>query len=131
MALHDHAPSVPDVHLSGALFCALFLYCIYLGVSRLYFSPISHIPGPKLAALTWAYEFYYDIVLGGQYTFKIIELHKQYGPIIRINPDEVHVGDADFYPVLYAGGSQRREKWRFFTKQVSRAMLGRPAVTEG
>jgi hypothetical protein len=25
------------------------------------------------------YEFYYDVVLGGQYTFKIKELHQQYG----------------------------------------------------
>lgn len=36
---------------------------------------------------------YYDIWLGGQYTFKIIELHKQYGPIIRISPWELHISD--------------------------------------
>lgn len=102
---------------AGVLLGLLSLYVLSLGIWRLYFSPISHIPGPKLAALTWAYEFYYDIILGGQYTFKIIELHKEYGPIIRINPEEVHIGDPDFYPVLYPGTNRRREKWRFYTKQ--------------
>ena len=36
---------------------------------------------------------YYDTWLGGQYTFKIIELHKKYGPIIRISPLELHISD--------------------------------------
>ena len=89
-----------------------------LVVRRLYLSPIAHIPGPKLAALTRLYEFYYDIVLGGQYTFKVLELHKQYGPIVRISPWEIHVGDPDFFPKLYTGPSRRREKWAFYTKQV-------------
>ena len=102
----------------GVLLGALLIYIGYIGIWRLYYSPISRIPGPRLAALTWAYEFYYDIVKGGQYTFKIIDLHRRYGPIIRINPDEIHVGDPDFYPILYTGSSRRREKWRFFTKQV-------------
>jgi hypothetical protein len=112
----DIISSFSLVHAS-ILLALWSLYLIALGTYRLYFSPISHIPGPKLAAATWLYEFYYDIVLGGQYTFKIISLHEQYGPIIRINPSEVHVGDPDFYPEVYASGTRRREKWRFFTKQ--------------
>ena len=64
------------------------------------------------------YEFYYDVILGGQYTFKIIELHKQYGPIIRISPWELHVGDPDFYSVLYAtsASGQKRNKYNWFTE---------------
>lgn len=89
----------------------------YLIVNRLYLSPISHIPGPKLAALTWAYEFYYDVLLGGQYTFKILDLHKQYGPMIRINPYEIHVADKTFFHTLYTGPTHRRDKWAFYAKQ--------------
>ena len=48
-------------------------------VYRLYLHPLAGVPGPKLAALTSWYEFYYDCVLGGKYCFKIDELHKQYG----------------------------------------------------
>jgi len=72
---------------------ALVAYTLYGALWRLYWSPIAHIPGPRLAALTRLYEMYYDIWLGGQYTFKIIELHKQYGPIIRISPWELHISD--------------------------------------
>lgn len=48
-------------------------------IRRLYFHPLAHIPGPKLAALTWWYEFYYDVIEPAQYVFKIQEMHKQYG----------------------------------------------------
>lgn len=54
-------------------------YIIYGAIYRLYWSPIARFPGPKLAALTRLYELYYDIVKGGQYTFKIGELHAKYG----------------------------------------------------
>ena len=61
------------------LFLALLGYTIYGGICRLYFSPVAKFPGPKLAALTFWYEFYYDVVKRGRYTWKIIELHEQYG----------------------------------------------------
>jgi len=60
------------------------LYIIYGAVYRLYFSPIAKFPGPKLAALTRLYELYYEIVKGGQYTFKIGELHKKYGEYLHL-----------------------------------------------
>ncbi|KAH6973674.1 cytochrome P450 [Ilyonectria sp. MPI-CAGE-AT-0026] len=93
------------------------LYVVQLVITRLWLSPLAHIPGPKLAALTQYYEFYYDIVLGGQYTFKILDMHERYGPIVRINPWEVHVGDPEFFSELYAGPGRRRDKWSFYTQQ--------------
>lgn len=48
-------------------------------IYRLYFSPIARFPGPKLAALTYWYEFYYDVVKDGRYIFQIEKLHKRYG----------------------------------------------------
>lgn len=54
-------------------------YLIALVVYRLFFSPLSKLPGPKLAALSSWYEFYYDVLLQGSFTMKIQELHQQYG----------------------------------------------------
>jgi hypothetical protein len=116
MAFLDFVSSLSYAQL-GVIVGLLAAYTIYGAVWRLYFSPISHIPGPKLAALTWWYEFYYDIILGGQYVFKTVELHKKYGPIIRVNPEEVHIGDSDFFPELYPTSNRRRDKWRFNTRQ--------------
>ncbi len=55
------------------------IYTFFLVVGRLYLSPLAAYPGPKLAALTNWYEFYYDVIQQGQFTWKIQELHKQYG----------------------------------------------------
>lgn len=58
---------------------SLLLYLVTGAIYRLYFSPLAKFPGPKLAALTLWYEFYFDVVLRGQFTFKVQELHKKYG----------------------------------------------------
>lgn len=59
------------------------LYLVYAAILRLYLSPIAGFPGPKLAALTRLYELYYEVIKGGQFTFKIKELHKQYGMVLE------------------------------------------------
>ena len=65
------------------------------------------------------YEFYYDVILGGHYTFHIRTLHAKYGPIIRINPYELHISDPDYYDELYASSAcgEKRDKWEWYTKQ--------------
>ena len=63
------------------LILALAAYTIYGILYRLYFSPVAGFPGPRLAALSFWYEFYYDVVKRGQYTFKIRELHERYGTL--------------------------------------------------
>ncbi|ODM21992.1 hypothetical protein SI65_02836 [Aspergillus cristatus] len=90
---------------------SLSLYSVALVVYRLFFSPIRRFPGPRLAAATFWYEFYYDVVLGGQYTFHIARLHEKYGPVVRINPHELHVHEFDFYNQLYTAGGRTRHKW--------------------
>ncbi|KZL86340.1 cytochrome p450 protein [Colletotrichum incanum] len=128
MATQDIISSLTGSQLAGLLLGAWLVYVVQLGVRRLFFSPISHIPGPRLAALTQYYEFYYDIILGGQYTFKIIEMHREYGPVVRISPWEVHVGDPEFFPELYTGPARPREKFAFYTQQTVRKL--QPVIEE-
>jgi Cytochrome P450 len=85
----------------------LILYIAALSVYRLYFCPIARFPGPKLAALTLWYEFYFDVILSGRYQWKIREMHARYGPIVRISPFELHVDDPKFYDELYVGPKAR------------------------
>lgn len=68
--------------------------------------------GKDIHADTQRYEFYYDIICGGKFPFKLRELHAKYGPVVRITPDELSVSDPDFYAVLYTGPTRRRDKWK-------------------
>ncbi|KAH8594893.1 cytochrome P450 [Bisporella sp. PMI_857] len=98
-----------------ALAC-IVIYTIYGGIWRLYFSPISHFPGPKTAALSFWYEFYYDVFPNfGQYVWHIAKLHEKYGPVVRINPYELHIETPEFYETLYSS-SRKWDKWYWFTK---------------
>ncbi|KAI1763613.1 cytochrome P450 [Hypoxylon sp. FL1150] len=74
------------------------------------FHPLSHVPGPKLAAATYLPEFWYDAVKFGRYTRVIEKMHEVYGPIVRVNPDEVHCNDAQFVDEIYAVGGRKRDK---------------------
>lgn len=94
----------------------LFAFCTYVVIGaayRLRYSPIARYPGPRLAALTFWYELYYDVICKGRYSWKIQELHQRYGPIVRINPHELHVADPAFYDSIYVGPGRRTEKWEY------------------
>jgi hypothetical protein len=58
---------------------AAFIYVAWLIIYRLYLSPLAGFPGPKVAAATHYYEFYYNYWLQGKYIYKIEDLHKIYG----------------------------------------------------
>ncbi|KAK2590015.1 hypothetical protein QQS21_012303 [Conoideocrella luteorostrata] len=91
---------------------ALCFVChgIWLAIYRLFFSSLSAFPGPKIAAATAWYEFYYDVIKQGRYFYRISEMHEKYGPVIRINPWELSIRDGAFYSTLYVSGSTRRSQ---------------------
>jgi hypothetical protein len=69
--------SLPMSAVLIVLEAVLVVYLVAGAIYRVYLSPLAKFPGPKLAALTLWYEFYYDVWLGGQYIWKIRELHEQ------------------------------------------------------
>ncbi|KAE8372926.1 putative benzoate 4-monooxygenase cytochrome P450 [Aspergillus bertholletiae] len=86
------------------------LYIATLAAYRSWFHPLRHIPGPALAKATYLYEWYYDLYLSGQYTFRLKALHKRYDPVIRINPDEVHINDPDYFEEVFNQTNGRAQK---------------------
>ncbi|KAF2014472.1 cytochrome P450 [Aaosphaeria arxii CBS 175.79] len=80
---------------------AFVLYNLGLIFHRLFLHPLAKFPGPKLAAVTSLYEAYYEILLKGQYSRKISQLHDKYGPIIRVTPNEIHIRDSRFFETFY------------------------------
>ncbi|KAF2178846.1 putative P450 monooxygenase [Zopfia rhizophila CBS 207.26] len=95
------------------------LYAVSLAIHRLYLSPLAKFPGPKLAAATLWYEFYYDVIKRGRFAWEIKRMHEVYGPIVRINPFELHINDPEFYDELYTGSSRKRNKFEWSADMFS------------
>ncbi|KAL2018687.1 hypothetical protein VTK56DRAFT_522 [Thermocarpiscus australiensis] len=88
-------------------------YCVAVALYNISpFHPLSRFPGPKIAAATYLYEAYYDWILVGRYGKVIKRMHDKYGPIVRINPDELHCSDPYFTDEIYAGPGRIRDKWQ-------------------
>lgn len=88
------------VALAGATILAYLIHSICWS---LFISPLSQIPGPKAFALTkWrlAYEDY-----KGSRTRKIHALHAEYGPVVRIGPNEVAFNSLSALRTIYGAGS--------------------------
>jgi hypothetical protein len=65
--------------IAFAAVVGLVIRAIATAIYRLYFHPLARVPGPKLAAITWNYERYYDLYQYGQFWKKIGDLHVEYG----------------------------------------------------
>ncbi|KAF4616048.1 hypothetical protein D9613_011342 [Agrocybe pediades] len=93
MALH------PQLHL--LLPVALPLFLVARIFYRIWWHPLSHIPGPTLAACSKLYRAYYDIIRDGEWSAHLHRLHAEYGPVVRVGPNELHFSNPDAYNDIY------------------------------
>lgn len=70
---------------------ALLTYHAFRSIYRLCFHPLRKIPGPKLAAITYGYEFYYNVIKGGKFVWEIERMHKIYGTFYYFVPALPHL----------------------------------------
>lgn len=54
------------------------LYAVLKVIYRVFFSPLATLPGPRLAGVTYLYEFYYTAIRA-DLSSKLRSLHKTYG----------------------------------------------------
>ncbi|KGO39078.1 Cytochrome P450, E-class, group I [Penicillium expansum] len=76
-----------------------------------YFHTLSQYPGPKIASLTslWRAYYVYKLVLHE----KLVKLHQQYGPVVRIGPNHLHFWDGEAIAPIYKGG-RKMGKTQFY-----------------
>ena len=125
------------------------LFCVWIiggALYRLHFSPLAKFPGPKLAALTLWFETYFDVWHQGKFVFEIKRMHERYGrcflemlliptflrlniympgPIVRINPHEIHIDDPDFYHAFYTSSRKlKKYSWYYNVPGVREVSFG-------
>ena len=95
--IHTWAPTVKSLGgavsrilretVTGSPAWGVFVLCSAYFVARclynLYFHPLRKIPGPRIAAMTSLYDFWYDVVKGGTYLWEIGKMHDIYGKTTR------------------------------------------------
>ncbi|EKG18598.1 Cytochrome P450 [Macrophomina phaseolina MS6] len=85
-------------------------YTITTIIYRLFFHPLRKVPGPFLAKFTelWRTGKYF----AGDWHDEILKLHRQYGPIVRLSPNEVSFVDKDALVQIYGHGkSNQKTDW--------------------
>lgn len=106
------------------MFRQILLYSLYNVVYNLFFHPLAGFPGPKLAAITRLH--YIKNLLTGRLPFKNLELHKQYGGIVRIAPNELSLNTAEGWKDVYGQrlGKPEMPKNAFFYGTTSSGSEG-------
>ncbi|KAI8626385.1 cytochrome P450 [Xylariaceae sp. FL1651] len=102
----------------NVLVISFVTYIACLWIYRLSIHPLSNIPGPRLAAITYWPEIYYDVFLGGKFFLAIDDMHRKYGPIVRINPDEVHLDDPEILDTIFPSAGRRTNKPKVVGKRT-------------
>ncbi|TLD08149.1 hypothetical protein PspLS_11983, partial [Pyricularia sp. CBS 133598] len=105
-----------------------FLYLlVWLPIYNLYLHPLRHIPGPKLWAVTRL--FYSRSAFSGLVHKELAELHKVYGPVVRVAPNCIHVQHPEGQRDLKGHrkpGMEENEKDRHMYVIFEKSILGAP-----
>jgi cytochrome P450 len=110
MTLGTTTEHVAD-HKWSVLVSIVLLHITTICIYRRFFHPLARIPGPFLPAVTKLYQSYYNC----RYYLEIERLHDQYGPVVRITPDEVHIAtSSDDYDKIYHVGSKYSKSSNFY-----------------
>lgn len=91
--------------IASALLLAASVFIVIRWIYRLTLHPLAGIPGPRLAALSSLYGLTYDWT-HRDYIRNFAKWHEQYGPVIRIEPNHVHVIDTEAYNKVFQIGSK-------------------------
>lgn len=108
----------------------VLLSIITILIQRLLLSPLRHVPGPKIYAVsTWP--ICYDD-LKGRTTRKIYDLHLQYGPVVRVGPAHIAFNSLTALKTIYGAGSrsQRTAFYKLFEPYGRPTMFTMPSVED-
>lgn len=91
---------VSDVLSPSILIPSVLSIFVSLVAYRLFFHPLKNVPGPFLARITelWRTSKYFK----GTWHTDILELHRRYGSVVRISPNEVSVVHPDLVTTIYS-----------------------------
>ncbi|TGZ82715.1 cytochrome P450 [Ascodesmis nigricans] len=92
------------------LFVGYLSRVAYLGFYNLFLHPLRKYPGPKLAAITRGYAFYWNVTRDGELYEQLLRLHARYGSVVRIEPNKLHFSTPSAYNTIYTASTNTIQK---------------------
>ncbi|CEJ57775.1 hypothetical protein PMG11_06456 [Penicillium brasilianum] len=93
------SPFLVSLYAAEIFICGVLLYVIY----QCFFSPLAKYPGPFWAKLTKLYRA--SLSLRGHGHRDFIALHKRYGNLVRVAPNELSIADPEAFREIYKAGN--------------------------
>lgn len=102
--------------LSFYALLALIPYTLYT-IYQAYATPLRSVPGPFLAKFT---RLWLAKAIASRKFDKInIELHRKYGPVVRIAPNEYSINDPDAANIIYRSRDQLLKVPPFISQSIA------------
>ncbi|KAI0532833.1 cytochrome P450 [Xylaria digitata] len=108
MALVELISGLPNAALLASniikgFLCYVFGWCVY----TLYFHPLAKYPGPKLAAITQVWLA--KVWLSGRFPSILQNVHRQYGNVVRVAPNELSFNTVQAHNDIYSVPSRNKK----------------------
>jgi hypothetical protein len=92
------------------------VYLVSHAVYNVFLHPLSRFPGPvshAVSRIPYSYNY-----MTGTLPFDMLDLHRRYGDIVRVAPDELAVSHPDAWKEIMGYGAKEMEKARWFFRPV-------------
>ncbi|EGO55966.1 hypothetical protein NEUTE1DRAFT_86724 [Neurospora tetrasperma FGSC 2508] len=83
-----------------SLLFVIVVVILAIAVYRLYLHPLASVPGPRLAALSNIWHAYH--ARNGRMYLLGKSLHKRYGPVVRVGPNELWFDSKEAFKTIYS-----------------------------
>ncbi|KAJ6133185.1 cytochrome P450 [Penicillium samsonianum] len=83
----------------------LIQYSILRAIYNIFFHPLKNYPGPPILAASRLLITYANIT--GQSSLCALQLHEEYGPVVRMAPNELSYSDSSSWRDIYASNPTR------------------------
>jgi cytochrome P450 len=91
-------------------------------IYRVYLSPLAKYPGPKLYATSSLPHI--RLVLRGEWAWRVLEWHKQYGPVVRVGPREIsYINEAAWNDIYKAAKGEPQLKKDLPSADIQNALF--------
>jgi hypothetical protein len=95
----------------AATLASIAVLCVF--VYRAFMGPLARIPGPTYSLFTDLWLMTKEFT--SQRREYVHELHKHYGPVVRLGPNEVSFTSLEAVKEIYSSGGSGYDKTEFYT----------------